>query len=79
MRGPGHALVREVLIEWPSKDEPNAKEAVVLTFSTHIRPFDPETPDLCDDCLAHVLCVVASMLDTDGAVPAPPTSPEVQS
>jgi hypothetical protein len=61
--GPGHEMRREVVIDWP--DAQGEKESVVLTFSVHVRPYDPETPDLCDDCYAHILNMVASVIDSD--------------
>ena len=68
IHAPGRqGIQREVSIEWPGAKAEGAyeRETVVLTFGVHIRPYDPESPDLCNDCLAHILHEVASMLDTD--------------
>lgn len=62
---PGRSEMREVWIGWPDKEDPFFKQQVVLSFGVTIRPYDPETPDLCDDCYAHILHEVASMLDAE--------------
>lgn len=52
-----------VEIDWP--DAEGEKETVALQFSVNRPRVDFETPDLCGDCYAHILNMVASMLDTD--------------
>jgi hypothetical protein len=62
----GYKRTREVCIEWP-----NTKDGarVELVFDVLWPPRGMEgsvsRPDLCDDCYAHILHEVASMLDTD--------------
>lgn len=64
LHGPGRQIAREATIDWPDNGQRDT-DTVILTFSVQRHPWDPETPDLCDDCYAHILHEVASMLDTD--------------
>jgi hypothetical protein len=54
----------DVVIDWPDRPLSDDKDTIVLTWSV-LRPYVEMSPDLCDDCHAHILREAASMLDTD--------------
>lgn len=63
----GNSSARDVEIDWP--DAPKEKGVVVLYYSVKVPAKRSEDsakePDLCGDCVAHILHEIASMLDTD--------------
>jgi hypothetical protein len=65
----GHQRIREIEIDWPPPHGRRGRAVVELMFDVrHPQPPSSDSimrPDLCDDCYAHILHEVASMLDTD--------------
>lgn len=59
----GWKQARSVDIHWP--DDDMALKEVVLLYDVHWPGDESRRPDLCDDCLAHILHEVASRLDSD--------------